>query len=153
MDARGLPWGVQWEIARLISLGQCSWDDISMSALDVLRTEGLPPPDPDSPTSESTPAVLNARLGPYIEDLFRWKKHTFGNQRPSKEILATVRFPPFLRPVIHTNLCSAWRSHLGKNSTGRFLPSSGMDLQAAWAPRLKSGAFTAARCPFACGHN
>jgi len=151
MDARGLPWGVQWEIARLISLKHCEWDDISMSALDVLRTEGLSPPDPDDPdTPTSTPAVLNAQIGPYIEDLLRWNKHTFGSQRRTKEVLSTVR-SRFPRPVIHTNICPACPSHLGKNSTRRILPSSGMALQAAWVPHLNSGTFTAARCPFACG--
>lgn len=117
MDTRGLPWGVQWEIARLISLGHCSWNDISMQALDFLRTEGLSPPDhPDSHTS--TPAaVLNARIAPYIEDFFRWNRHTFGSQSLSKEILATVRSPVSLPPprnpviVIHTNLCHATACH------------------------------------------
>ena len=88
MDARGLPWGVQWEIARLVSLGHCTWHDISMSGLDLLRTEGLSPSDPDS----SAKPVLCAPIAPYVEDLFRWNKNSVGHQRPSKEIQATVSY-------------------------------------------------------------
>ncbi|KAI0293977.1 RNA dependent RNA polymerase-domain-containing protein [Russula brevipes] len=92
MDARGLPWGAQWEIARLISLGHCTWNDISIEGLDRLRKEGLSPSasastGPDSPTP--TLQVHNAPIAPYIEDLFRWNKSSFGNQKLSKEIQAT----------------------------------------------------------------
>jgi hypothetical protein len=60
-----------------------------MSGLDCLRKEGLFASSPDSlaPT-----AVLNARIAPYVEDLFRWKKNTFGTQRRTREVRATVRF-------------------------------------------------------------
>ena len=92
MDARGLPWGVQWEIARLITLGYCSWKDISMSALDCLRNEGLSTLNPDSPSPSPAPAtVLNARIAPYVEDFFHRKKNSFGTQRRTKEVRATVR--------------------------------------------------------------
>jgi hypothetical protein len=84
MDARGLPWGVQWEIARLISRGYCTWEDVSMLRLDLLRKEGL------SHDTSAMPTVLSNRIGPYVEDLFRWNKETFGHQGTSKEILATV---------------------------------------------------------------
>lgn len=91
MDARGLPWGVQWEIARQVSLRNCSWEDISMSALDYFRTKGSAPLESDSDSVPPAPvSVLNARVAPYVEDYLRWNKDTFGSQRPSKEILATV---------------------------------------------------------------
>ena len=83
MDTRGLPWGVQWEVARLISRGHCTWEDISIDHLDRLRTEGL---------SDDSDTVLNKPIAPYIEDLFRWNKHSFGHQRTSREIQATVRY-------------------------------------------------------------
>jgi hypothetical protein len=83
MEKRGLPWGVQWEIARLVSRGYCTWKDISMDRLDRLEAEGSP---------HDTPIVLNKPIAPYIEDLFRWNKQSFGHQRSSKEIQATVRF-------------------------------------------------------------
>ncbi|KAH9962190.1 RNA dependent RNA polymerase-domain-containing protein, partial [Russula dissimulans] len=70
MNVRGLPWGVQWEIVRLISLGHCTWQDVTMSRLDAQT-------------------VLNARIAPYVEDLFRWGKHSFGSQKMTKEIQAT----------------------------------------------------------------
>ena len=89
MDSRGLPWGVQWEIARLVSLGYCTWHDISMSGLDRLRIEGLSSSDPDCPAKL---AVLCAPIAPFVEDLFRWDKHSFGCQRRSKEIQSTVSY-------------------------------------------------------------
>ncbi|KAI0249735.1 RNA dependent RNA polymerase-domain-containing protein [Lactifluus subvellereus] len=57
-----------------------------MSGLDCLRKEGLSPSNPDSlaPT-----AVVNARIAPYVEDLFRWNKNTFGTQRRTREVQAT----------------------------------------------------------------
>ena len=88
MDSRGLPWGVQWEIARLVSLDHCTWHDISMSGLDRLRTEGLSAPDPDSPAK----AVLCSRTAPFVEDLFRWNKHSFNCPRLSKENQSTVSY-------------------------------------------------------------
>jgi hypothetical protein len=103
--------------------------------------------------------VLNARIGPYIEDFFRWNRHTFGSQRPSKEILATVRFPVSPPPQEprhrhpHELMPPPVISHLGKNSTRRILPSRGMALQAAWVPHLNPGAFMVARWSFACGCN
>lgn len=82
MASRGLPWGVQWEVARLVSRGHCTWKDISMYRLDLLQAEG----------SRDTPTVLNKPIAPYIEDLFRSNKETFGHQRSSKEVQATVRY-------------------------------------------------------------
>jgi hypothetical protein len=84
MDKRGLPWGVQWEVARLVSRGHCTWEDISMPHLDLLREEGT------DPKSHDTLIVPNERIAPYVEDLFRWNKRSFGHQGPSKEIQATV---------------------------------------------------------------
>ncbi|KAI0305318.1 RNA dependent RNA polymerase-domain-containing protein [Multifurca ochricompacta] len=86
MDARGLPWGVQWEIARLISLGCCSWEDISLSELDTLREEGLSTPDHNTLTPT---AVRNAPIAPHVEDLFRLKTKSFGRRAISKEVQAT----------------------------------------------------------------
>jgi RNA-dependent RNA polymerase len=86
MDARSLPWGVQWEIARLISLGYCSWNDITMDALDRIKTEGLSPPDPDFPKQ----TVLCARVAPRLEEFFRSERHTFGTRKVSREMMATV---------------------------------------------------------------
>jgi hypothetical protein len=80
MADRGLPWGVQWEVARLVSRGHCTWKDISLPHLDLLRKEG----------SRDSPIVLNKPIAPYIEDLFRRNKLNFGDQTPSKEIRATV---------------------------------------------------------------
>jgi hypothetical protein len=85
MDVRGLPWGVQWEIARLVSLGHCTWKDITMSGLDILKHNGC---SLDSPGS-----VLNARVAPHVEDFFRWKKRSPEGHRASKEVLSTVRCP------------------------------------------------------------
>jgi hypothetical protein len=82
MHERGLPWGVQWEVARLVSRGHCTWEDISMPHLDRLKREG----------SHDSPIVLNKPIAPYVEDLFRWNKESFGHQRPSKEVQATVRY-------------------------------------------------------------
>lgn len=83
MDFRKLPWGVQWEIARLISRGHCTWEDISIPYLDRLKKEG----------SCDTSTVLNNPIAPYIEDLFRWRKESFGHQRTSKEVQATSPWP------------------------------------------------------------
>ncbi|KAI9508083.1 RNA dependent RNA polymerase-domain-containing protein [Russula earlei] len=60
-----------------------------MSGLDALRAEGLSPPS----DSDGAPGqvVLSARIAPYVEDLFRWNKNSFGTQRVTKEIQATVR--------------------------------------------------------------
>ncbi|KAH9171061.1 hypothetical protein EDB89DRAFT_1191929 [Lactarius sanguifluus] len=87
MDARGLPWGVQWEIARLVSLGHCAWNNITMPGLDSLKNNGMSPSPSDEP---GPPRVLNARVAPHVEDLFRSKKHSFGGRRASREALATV---------------------------------------------------------------
>jgi len=86
MNARSLPWGVQWEIARLISLGYCSWNDITMDALDRIKTEGLSPPDHDSPKQ----TVLCARVAPRLEEFFRSERCTFGTRKVSREMMATV---------------------------------------------------------------
>lgn len=86
MDDRGLPWGVQWEVARLVSRGHCTWSDISMSRLDHLREEALR----KERLPHDTPLVPNNPIAPYIEDLFRWNKESFGHQRSSKEFQATV---------------------------------------------------------------
>lgn len=86
MDVRGLPWGIQWEIARLVSLGYCTWKDITMSGLDCLKNNGLSPSPSDSP---GPARVLNARGAPHVEDCFRWNKHSSGGRRASKEALAT----------------------------------------------------------------
>jgi hypothetical protein len=91
MDARALPWGVQWEIARLISLGYCSWDDITMVALDLLQTKGLPPSDPSHPDSTKPTMPLCAPVAPHVEDYFRWGRNLFGTQNMSREMTATVR--------------------------------------------------------------
>jgi hypothetical protein len=80
MERRGLPWGVQWEITRLVSRGFCTWEDISMEQLDRLRDEG----------SRDSLIVLNQPIAPHIEDLYRWNKEEFGHQRLSKEVQATV---------------------------------------------------------------
>ncbi|TFY59667.1 hypothetical protein EVG20_g7698 [Dentipellis fragilis] len=37
MDARGLAWGVQWELARLVSSERYKWSDLSPEALDRLK--------------------------------------------------------------------------------------------------------------------
>src|SRR6267154_912719 len=102
MDKRGLPWGVQWEVARLVSRGHCTWQDISMSHLDLLQEKG----------SHDTPTVLNNPIAPYIEDLFRWNKQSFGHQRSSKEIRATVCYNALPYNLI-TNHCHRRYSHLG----------------------------------------
>ncbi|KAI9459182.1 RNA dependent RNA polymerase-domain-containing protein [Lactarius psammicola] len=86
MDARGLPWGVQWEIARLVSLGYCAWNNITMLGLDYLKNNGFSPSPSDSP---GPARVLNARVAPHVEDLFRSKKHSFGGRKTSREALAT----------------------------------------------------------------
>jgi hypothetical protein len=80
MERRGLPWGAQWEITRLVSRDLCTWQDVSMERLDRLRDEG----------SRDSSIVLNKRIAPYIEDLFRRNKEGFGRQRLSKEVQATV---------------------------------------------------------------
>jgi hypothetical protein len=97
MDTRGLPWGVQWEIARLISLGHCTWKDVAMTDLDLLRKEGLSPSDS---------VVLSAPIAPYVEGLFRrWHKtlHKGSHQRLSKETQATVSHSLSLSLAILTN--------------------------------------------------
>ena len=86
MDDRGLPWGVQWEVARLVSRGHCTWKDISVPRLDRLREEALR----KEALPHDTPIVPSKPIAPYIEDLFRWNKESFGHQRPSKEVQATV---------------------------------------------------------------
>jgi hypothetical protein len=68
-----------------------------MDALDLIRTKGLSPPDPDSPT----PAVLCARVAPHLEELFRWERHTFGTRKVSKEVVATVCQISFDCPDCH----------------------------------------------------
>jgi len=75
-----------------------------MPRLDLLRSEGLSGLSHDT---SAAPAVLNTPIGPYVEDLFRYKKHNFGNQKLSKEIRATVRYyslPRACDPI--TNYCS-----------------------------------------------
>ncbi|KAA1476614.1 hypothetical protein DENSPDRAFT_827653 [Dentipellis sp. KUC8613] len=37
MDARELPWGIQWELGRLVSSGRYKWSDLSPEALDRLK--------------------------------------------------------------------------------------------------------------------
>ena len=91
MDVRGLPWGVQWEIARLVSLGYCAWKDITMSKLDCLKNNGFSPSPSDSP---GPARVLNTRIAPDLEDFFRCKKHGSGGRSASREALATVCCPP-----------------------------------------------------------
>lgn len=60
-----------------------------MEKLDILRAEGLSPSVSD--LDHPTPAVvLGAQVAPYIEDLFRWNKHSFGSKNFSKEMQATV---------------------------------------------------------------
>ena len=90
MDVRGLPWGVQWEIARLVSLGCCAWKDITMSKLDYLKNNGLSTSPSDSP---GPARVLNTRIAPDLEDFFRPKKHSSGERSASREALATVCCP------------------------------------------------------------
>lgn len=90
MDVRGLPWGVQWEIARLVTVGYCGWKDITMSKLDCLKNNGLSTSPSDSP---GPARVLNTRIAPDLEDFFRHKKLSSGERRASKEALATVCCP------------------------------------------------------------
>ncbi|KAJ3789073.1 RNA dependent RNA polymerase-domain-containing protein [Lentinula aff. detonsa] len=40
ITARGLPWGVEWEIARLVSIGKIDYGNVEISALDKLKKEG-----------------------------------------------------------------------------------------------------------------
>ncbi|KAF5390517.1 hypothetical protein D9757_002717 [Collybiopsis confluens] len=40
LDSRSLPWGVQWEIARLVSLGRLKYEKVYMNDLDKLKAEG-----------------------------------------------------------------------------------------------------------------
>lgn len=56
-----------------------------MDHLDCLRKEGSHHDD-----AADAPIVLNKPIAPYIEDLFRWNKQSFGHQRLSKEVQATV---------------------------------------------------------------
>jgi len=86
MDSRGLPWGVQWEIARLVSLGYCTWKDITPSVLDRLKNDGLSPSPSDSP---GPARVLNSRIAPDLEDSFRRKKQSSEVHRASREAQAT----------------------------------------------------------------
>jgi RNA-dependent RNA polymerase len=37
MDAKHIPWGAQWNIARGVSTGQWKWEDVTPSKLDLLR--------------------------------------------------------------------------------------------------------------------
>ena len=102
-----------------------------MSTLDVLRTEGLSPPNPVDPdTPASTPAVLNAQIGPYIEDLLRWNRHMFGSQRQTKEVLATVRSPVLPDPSSTRTYAPPVLVTLARTRQG------GSCLQAAWPYRL-----------------
>ncbi|KAI0264673.1 RNA dependent RNA polymerase-domain-containing protein [Gloeopeniophorella convolvens] len=79
MDARGLPWGVQFEIARLVSLDVCKWHHVEPSKLDLLRTHGLSPEG----------IVLHTKIGPHVEDVFRRKHINFGSRQTSEESEAT----------------------------------------------------------------
>jgi len=97
MEKRGLPWGVQWEVARLVSRGHCAWKDIYMDRLDRLEMEGSP---------HDSLIVLNKPIAPYIEDLFRWNKQSFGHQRPSKENQATSPWPELDREDLAFKKCS-----------------------------------------------
>ncbi|KIK68052.1 hypothetical protein GYMLUDRAFT_216523 [Collybiopsis luxurians FD-317 M1] len=40
LDCRNLPWGVEWEIARLVSIGKFGYEDFEISGLDKLKNEG-----------------------------------------------------------------------------------------------------------------
>lgn len=90
MDRRGLPWGVQWEIARLLSLGYCAWKEVTPAKLDYLKNNGFSPSPSDSP---GTATVLNSRIAPDVEDSFRGKKHSSEGRSTSKEAQATVCSP------------------------------------------------------------
>jgi hypothetical protein len=90
MDVRGLPWGVQWEIARLRSLGSRAlpWKEITPEKLDCLKNNGLSPSPSDSP---GPPRVLNSRIAADLEDFFLCERHSSeGRSRASKEAQATV---------------------------------------------------------------
>jgi len=97
-----------------------------MSRLDVLRDEGLAPSDSDS----SAQTVQSARIAPYVEDLFRWGKHSFGSRKLTKEIQATVRHPHHLIYIYRSNF-HTFVSHLGRSLTRRLPPSRAMAQPAA----------------------
>ena len=61
-----------------------------MLGLDYLKNNGFSPSPSDSPGSAR---ILNARVAPHVEDLFRSKKYSFGGRRASREALATVCCP------------------------------------------------------------
>ena len=120
MENRGLPWGVQWEVARLVSRGYCTWKNIELCDLDLLREEG----------SRDSESPLNEPIAPYIEDIFRRdkkdrferNKEEFGHQRPSKEARATVCYNVTALPYnLITDHCRC--SHLGLSWTERTWPS------------------------------
>lgn len=115
MDARGLPWGVQWEIARLVSLGQCEWNNITMPGLDCLKNNGISPSPSDEP---GPPRVLNARVAPHVEEFFCSKKNSFGGRRASREALATSPWQELDRED------AAFRQH-GPNACLGFTPELG----------------------------
>lgn len=143
MERRGLPWGVQWEITRLVSRDFCTWEDVSMERLDRLRDEG----------SRDSSIVLNKPIAPYIEDLFRRNKEKFGHQRSSKEVKATVCYNIHglvgLRYNLITNNCRY--SHLGLSWTGRTWPSKHIALATSSALHRSLGHGMAGRSHSQCG--
>ncbi|KAJ3896058.1 RNA dependent RNA polymerase-domain-containing protein [Lentinula edodes] len=74
--ARKLPWGVEWEIARLVSIGKIKYDTVQMSALDELKKQGT-----------------NAKAAPLVEKILLRKgeegksvdtNHLFANEYRAK---------------------------------------------------------------------
>ncbi|KAJ3799108.1 RNA dependent RNA polymerase-domain-containing protein [Lentinula aff. detonsa] len=76
ITARGLPWGVEWEIARLVSIGKIDYGNVEISALDKLKKEGT-----------------NAKAAPLVEKILLRKEQEasisedfrlFANERRAK---------------------------------------------------------------------
>jgi RNA-dependent RNA polymerase len=77
IDSRCLPWGVQWEIARLVSSGKLNYSQIRMSTLDELQKLGS-----------------NSKAAPLVEQMLLQKE---GNvQRKDNQLFAkehNAKFP------------------------------------------------------------
>ncbi|KAJ3843405.1 RNA dependent RNA polymerase-domain-containing protein [Lentinula raphanica] len=75
---RSLPWGVEWEIARLVSTGKVLYENITLSDLDLLKKEGT--------NANAAPRVERLLLRKIHESKSRNTEndHLFANERRSK---------------------------------------------------------------------
>ncbi|KAJ4498650.1 RNA dependent RNA polymerase-domain-containing protein [Lentinula lateritia] len=80
--ARKLPWGVEWEIARLVSIGKIRYDTVQISALDEFKKQGT--------NAKAAPLVekILLRKGEegkcFEDDMDTLDNHLFANEHRAK---------------------------------------------------------------------